>query len=134
MRKLIFVCSTALLLISCNQNNENLSASESQTAEAVYHQASIFPKQTKNTAENKTYEAEQQNVWLKSLITETPQEGRELAIKMARQTIGAVQKDPEVKKRLREKYSEDYAQLINISKVVAIEFQTIAEANNYWKE
>ncbi len=71
--------------------------------------------------------------WLKSLITKTPQEGRELAITMARKTIGAIQSDPEIKKELREKYARDAGQLIASAEVVALEFQTVAAANNYWK-
>lgn len=117
MRNLLILSLSAFLFISCQQVQET---------PTTYHKASIFP--TKNI------ETEQKTVWLESLITSTPQEGRELAIKMARQTIGAVQSDAEIKKKLREKYAEDYAQLINISKVVAIEFQTIAEANNYWRK
>lgn len=74
------------------------------------------------------------DVWLKSLITETPQEGRELAITMARKTIGAIQSDPEVKKALREEYARDSAQLIASAEVVALEFQTVAAANNYWRK
>lgn len=73
-------------------------------------------------------------VWLKSLITETPHEGRELAILMARKTIGAIQSNPEIKKHLREKYATDSAQLIASAEVVAIEFQTVAAANNYWRK
>lgn len=73
-------------------------------------------------------------VWLHSLITETPQEGRELAILMARKTIGAIQSDPEIKKQLREKYATDSAQLIASAEVVALEFQTVAMANNYWRK
>lgn len=72
-------------------------------------------------------------IWLESLITATPQEGRELAITMARKTIAAIQTDPEVRKALRNAYAEDTAQLIASSNVVAIEFQTIAKANNYWR-
>lgn len=75
-----------------------------------------------------------EDLWLGSLITATPQEGRELAIMMARKTIGAIQKDPEVKKRLRADYAEDSEQLILSAQVVAIEFQTVAAANNYWKK
>lgn len=73
-------------------------------------------------------------IWLKSLITETPQEGRELAIIMARKTIAAIQTDPEVRKKLRNDYASDTAQLIDSGKVVAIEFQTVAQANNYWRD
>jgi len=74
------------------------------------------------------------DLWLKSLITDTPQEGRELAILMARKTIGAIQSDPEIKKELREEYARDSAQLIASAEVVALEFQTVAAANNYWKK
>ena len=73
-------------------------------------------------------------IWLNSLITKTPQEGRELAIIMARKTIGAIQTDPEKRRKLRPEYSEDTLQLIQSAQVVAIEFQTIAKANNYWKD
>lgn len=76
----------------------------------------------------------QSDIWLNTLITKTPQEGRELAILMARKSIAAIQTDPEVRKSLRSKYAEDTAQLIASANVVAIEFQTIAKANNYWKD
>jgi hypothetical protein len=76
----------------------------------------------------------EKEIWLHSLITETPQEGRELAIKMARKSIAAIQTDPEIRKSLRDKYANDTAQLISSAQVVALEFQTIAAANNYWKK
>lgn len=74
-----------------------------------------------------------QDPWLKSLITKTPQEGRELAMMMARKTIAAIQTDPEIRKKLRPAYDSDTEQLIASAQVVAIEFQTVAAANNYWK-
>lgn len=73
-------------------------------------------------------------IWLESLITNTPQEGRELAIKMARKSIAAIQTDPDIRKGLRKDYAEDTKQLIASANVIAIEFQTIAAANNYWKK
>ena len=73
-------------------------------------------------------------IWLNSLITKTPQEGRELAIMMSRKTIGAIQTDPEKRRKLRPEYAEDTVQLIHSAQVVAIEFQTIAAANNYWRD
>lgn len=73
-------------------------------------------------------------IYFKSLITETPQEGRALAILLARKSIGAVQTDPEIRKKLRAEYAEDTTQLIASAQVIAIEFQTIAMANNYWKK
>jgi len=71
--------------------------------------------------------------YLPSLITATPMEGRALAITLARKSISAMQSDPEVKKKLRGDYANDSAQLISAAQVIAIEFQTIAMANNYWK-
>ncbi|MBK8442157.1 MAG: hexameric tyrosine-coordinated heme protein [Sphingobacteriales bacterium] len=68
-------------------------------------------------------------IWLETLLTKTPQEGRELAIKMARKSIAAIQTDSE----LRNDYANDTAQLIASANVIAIEFQTIAQANNFWK-
>lgn len=72
-------------------------------------------------------------VWLPTLIVSTPQEGRELAIKMARKSIAAIQTDAETRKKLRSTYANDTAQLIASAQVIAMEFQTIAAANNYWK-
>ncbi len=73
-------------------------------------------------------------IWLPSLITKTPQEGRALAITMARKTIGAIQTDPEKRKQMRPEYADDTAQLISSAQVVALEFQTVAQANNYWRD
>ncbi len=68
-----------------------------------------------------------------SLITKTPEEGRQLAIKMSRLIIKATQPDAAVRERLRAIYAEDAAMLISIGQTVATEFATIAAANNYWK-
>ncbi|MDF9796501.1 hypothetical protein OKW21_001764 [Catalinimonas alkaloidigena] len=72
--------------------------------------------------------------YLPSLITSTPMEGRELAIKLARKSVAAIQTDAETRKKLRPAYAEDTAQLIASAQVIAIEFQTIAAANNYWRK
>lgn len=71
--------------------------------------------------------------WLPSLITETPEEGYDLAVTLARKAVGMIQPDPEVKKRLRPIYAENADSLTFASQVVAINFQTVAAANNYWK-
>jgi hypothetical protein len=68
-----------------------------------------------------------------SLVTDTPAQGRELAIMMARKTIASMQGDADVRARVRLDYAEDAGQLIAASQVVALEFQTIAAANNYWR-
>lgn len=77
---------------------------------------------------------EKKEIYVESLITASPQEGRELAIKLARKAIAAIQTDPEIRKKLRSNYAEDTSQLIASSQVIATEFQTIAMANNFWKK
>lgn len=71
--------------------------------------------------------------WLPSLITETPQAGFELAIKLSRMGVKSTQPDKEVLFRERARYSQQGEALIHASEVIAIHFQTIAAANNYWK-
>jgi hypothetical protein len=68
-----------------------------------------------------------------SLITATPEEGRQLAIKLSRLIIKVTQPDAAIREKLRPVYAEDAAMLIAIGQTVAIEFATIAAANNYWK-
>lgn len=68
-----------------------------------------------------------------SLITKTPEEGRQLAVKMARLIIKITQPDAEVRETLRPVYAEDAAMLIAVGQTVATEFATIAAANNYWR-
>lgn len=67
-----------------------------------------------------------------SLLTKTPEEGRQLAIKMARLIIKATQPDAATRERLRTVYAEDPAMLIAVGQTVATEFATIAAANRYW--
>jgi hypothetical protein len=68
-----------------------------------------------------------------SLITATAEEGRALALKLARHTIHNLQPDLDVLKGGRFGYSTSPDSLIAAGQVVAIEFQTIAAANNYWR-
>lgn len=68
-----------------------------------------------------------------TLITATAEEGRKLAIAIARHTVKSIQPDMEVLKAGRPKYATDPDSLTAAAQVVAIEFQTIAAANDYWK-
>ena len=68
-----------------------------------------------------------------SLIVPTPDDGRQLAIKMARLVIKATQPDDAIRGRLREIYANDAAMLMQAGHTVAVEFATIAAANNYWR-
>lgn len=71
--------------------------------------------------------------YMPTLITKTPLEGRMLAITMVRKTIGTIQKNSEIKKTVREEYQDDAELLMKAAELVAIEFKTIAIANNYWR-
>jgi len=73
------------------------------------------------------------DLWLPSLMTETPQEGFELAITLSRRGVKYTQPNVEVLQRLRPDYAENADSLTAASQVVAINFQTIAAANNYWR-
>lgn len=68
-----------------------------------------------------------------TLITDTPEQGRALAMLIARHTIHNIQPDLDVLKEGRKTYALDPSSLTAASQVVAIEFQTIAAANNYWR-
>ena len=68
-----------------------------------------------------------------TLITATPEEGRELAIMLARKTIAAIQPDAEERKRLRPEYASNADSLTMAGHTVAVEFATVAAANDYWK-
>jgi hypothetical protein len=69
-----------------------------------------------------------------TLITATPEEGRALAIAIARHTIHNIQPDLDVLKDGRPRYDSNPDSLIAAGQVVAIEFQTIAAANKYWQK
>ena len=71
--------------------------------------------------------------WLPSLVTATPAEGYDLAVRLARMTVKLTQADPEVRERLRLQYAEDPDALIAISQTVATHFATVAAANGYWR-
>jgi hypothetical protein len=68
-----------------------------------------------------------------TLLTETPEQGRALAFLLARHSVHNIQPDLDILKGDRPNYSTDPNSLIAASQVVAIEFATIAAANNYWR-
>lgn len=69
-----------------------------------------------------------------TLITKTPEEGRALALTLARHTIHNIQPDLDILKAGRPIYANNPESLTAACQVVAIEFQTIAAANNYWRK
>ncbi len=58
---------------------------------------------------------------------------RDLRRVVAASMIGAMQKELEVLKAGRPKYTSDPFGLIAAGHIVAIEFATISAANNYWR-
>jgi hypothetical protein len=79
-------------------------------------------------------EQEGEAPWLPTLITETPQEGFALAIKLSQKGVAATQPDAEVRRAKRAEYHDVPDSLIAASHVIATHFQTIAAANDYWRE
>lgn len=73
------------------------------------------------------------SAWLPSLIVPTPEEGFDLAVKLSRVAVKKTQPSEAVRLRVRAIYEEDGDALIAVSHVVAVNFQTIAAANNYWR-
>lgn len=70
--------------------------------------------------------------WLPTLTTSTPEEGFDLAIKLARMAVKKTQPNETVREVLRPQYANDATDLIAASNVVAVHFATIAAANKYW--
>lgn len=71
--------------------------------------------------------------WLPSLETENPEAGFELAIKLARMAVKKTQPDDAARNRMRPDYANNADSLTMASHVVATHFQTVAQANNYWR-
>ncbi len=69
-----------------------------------------------------------------TLLTDTPEEGRALAVMLARKTVAAIQPDADVRKQLRPDYAGNADSLTMAAHAVAVEFATVAAANNYWRD
>ena len=68
-----------------------------------------------------------------TLITANAEDGRALAVTLARHSIHNLQPDLDVLIAGRPGYSSSPDSLIAASQVIAIEFQTVAAANDYWR-
>ncbi|MEP1934138.1 MAG: hexameric tyrosine-coordinated heme protein [Roseibium sp.] len=71
--------------------------------------------------------------WLPSLLTDTPEEGYDLAIKLSRMAVKKTQPDDDARAKMRPDYANNADSLTVVSHVVATNFQTVAQANNYWR-
>lgn len=70
---------------------------------------------------------------LKTLRTNTLEEGFELAVELAQKGVKVTQPSEKIRKKLRPRYARNANSLIAASQVIAIHYQTIAAANNYWR-
>jgi len=73
-------------------------------------------------------------MWLPTLVTKNPEDGYELAIKLSRMAVKKTQPDEAARQKLRAQYEHDAQALIAISQTVAVNFATIAAANNFWTD
>lgn len=71
--------------------------------------------------------------WLPTLKTDTPEEGYALAIKLSRMAVKLTQPDDEARGRMRPDYANNADSLTMASHVVATHFQTVAQANDFWR-
>ena len=69
-----------------------------------------------------------------TLKTANPQEGFTLAIKLSQMGVKYAQPSDEMRNELRPAYAENAHSLIAASQVVAINFRTVAAANDYWQD
>jgi len=74
------------------------------------------------------------DIWLSTLRTADPQSGYDLAMKLSRMAVKITQPDAEIREKLRPGYDNDVKDLIAISQIVALNFQTIAAANRCWSQ
>jgi hypothetical protein len=74
------------------------------------------------------------DIWLPTLQTESPQEGIELAVKLSRLGMMLSQSSNHVDKDSRGSKTLSPAQLIAAAHVIALNFQTIAAANDWWRD
>jgi hypothetical protein len=71
--------------------------------------------------------------WLPTLTTATPEEGYDLAVKLSRVAVKMTQPSAEVRQTLRSAYANNPDSLIAVSHTFAVNFQTVAAANSYWR-
>jgi hypothetical protein len=72
-------------------------------------------------------------IWLPTLNTNTPQEGFELAVKLSRLAVVVAQSCEDNNQRTSSIQLNETSRLIGAAHVIALNFQTIAAANDWWR-
>jgi len=70
--------------------------------------------------------------WLPSLKTAPLEEWLQLAIKLSRTAVKLTQPDDDVRGRMRDEYANKADSFTMASQVVALSFQPVSQANDYW--
>jgi hypothetical protein len=73
------------------------------------------------------------DLWLPTLKTDTPQDGIELAVKLSDLGFMVSQGTENSRPSQRNKQNYTHGQRIAAAHVIALNFQTIAAANNWWR-
>jgi hypothetical protein len=76
---------------------------------------------------------EKDDLWLPTLTTNTPQEGVELAVKLSDLGFMASQRSEDTRPSRLTSREYTCSQLIAAAHVIALNFQTIATANDWWR-
>jgi len=69
-----------------------------------------------------------------SLETATPREGVDLAARLAWEMVRKVQPSKSIRDRLVVIYEDDAEAILMACQIIAMNFQAIAAANNYWHD
>jgi hypothetical protein len=73
------------------------------------------------------------DLWLPTLTTDTPQSGLELAVKLSDLGFMLSQRSEDGRPALRTTHNYAQSQLIAAAHVIALNFQTVAAANDWWR-
>lgn len=69
-----------------------------------------------------------------SLETETAKQGLDLAARISWEIVKIAQPSQEIRDRLLAIYEDDAESILTACQIIAVNFQTIAAANGYWKQ
>ena len=74
------------------------------------------------------------DTWLSTLITPDSQSSYDFAIKLSHMAVKMIYSDADIREKLRPAYAGNAANLLAISHIIAVKFQTVSAANGYWHE